>query len=118
MAAWWNEPLVEASAMIAGAGDGRVAASGRRSVVVAKNYALIELNVRGDHAGRLQQLVVDHLGRYSGTWRVWITPGIRKGSVEIRIQAPNGISSAAVIEEGAPDALIVERVIRSLGMAH
>ena len=103
--------------MIAGGGDGRAAVSGRRSVVVAKNHALIELNVRGDH-GRLQQLVIDHLGQYSGTWRVWITPGIRKGSVEIRIQSPNGLSSAAVIEEGAPGIVVVERVIRSLGMAH
>jgi len=104
--------------MIAGGGDGGVAATGRRSVVVAKNLARIELNIRGEDVGRIQQLVVDCLGQFSGTWRVWITPGIRQRSAEVRIETPQGASCAALVEEGMPDALIVERVLRTLGLSH
>ena len=108
------------------AGQAAPAPSGRRGnveterkfVLVAKNEALVGVHsypVR--QSEQMQQTIVDCLGQLSGMFHVWITPGIREHSAEIRIRQPHGLSSTVLVEINVSPAKLMESLINCLVVA-
>ena len=89
-----------------------------RFVMIARNDALM-----GFHSfpvvesSRIQQTIAECLGQLSGLFHVWITPGIRERSAEIRIRQPHGLSSTLLVDTDIPESRLADRVINSLLVA-
>jgi hypothetical protein len=90
----------------------------RKFVLVARNEAVVSVHsYTALQSERIRETVVDCLGHLSGMFHVWITPGLRENSAEIRIRQPHGLSSTVLVEVNISPARLMDRLINCLVVA-